>query len=232
MAEIESINSTKSTLYLVATPVGNLEDMSDRAKRVLRESDAIFAEDTRVAKKLLSAFAIEKPVKTYHQHSSSNAIISELRRGKNITYVSDAGAPGVSDPGNKLISDIRSANCAANIVPIPGASALTLAIMSCGWNTSTFAFLGFVPHKKGRETLIRSLTEYTYPVFVFESVHRIEKLLDQFHTGLPHNARLYIGREFTKIHEQIIECAVGDIPEIKKTIPIKGEFVVGVLIRK
>lgn len=231
MAETESAQSITGTAYIVATPVGNMEDMSDRSKRVLRESDVVFAEDTRVAKKLLSAFKIETPIKTYHQHSSSNAIMADLRDGKSIAYVSDAGAPGVSDPGNKLISDIRSAGIAANIIPVPGASALTLAVMSCGWNTSAFTFLGFVPHKKGRETLIRSLAEYTHPVFMFESMHRIEKLLNQLHDMLPHGARLYIGRELTKLHEHIIECAIGDIPEIKKTLPIKGEFVVGVLMR-
>src|SRR4030043_1836048 len=160
-------------LYIIAPPIGNLKDITLRALRVLLESDLILCEDTRVTKKLLDRYEIQKPLLSYHHHSKLSRvekILKHLENGKNLALVSDAGTPGISDPGNELIANLtlapslkrRGSEEAIEIIPIPGASAITCLASVAGINMSKFVFLGFPPHKKGRETFFRGVGEAKY----------------------------------------------------------------------
>jgi len=225
-------------LYIIATPIGNLEDITLRALRILREVDLILCEDTRVTKKLLDRYEIEKPLLSYHHHSKISRvekIIEHLENGKNLALVSDAGTPGVSDPGNELIANLipalslsrRGSEEAIEIIPIPGASALTALASVAGINMSKFSFLSFPPHKKGRETFFRGVAESKYPVVYFESPHRVLKNLELLAKFKP-DAKLIIGRELTKMFEEIKRGSVNEILEYYKnnSDKVKGEFVI------
>jgi 16S rRNA (cytidine1402-2'-O)-methyltransferase len=228
-------------LYIVATPIGNLEDITLRALRILREVDLILCEDTRVAKKLLDRYEIKKPLLSYHHHSKLSRvekIIEHLENGKNLALVSDAGTPGVSDPGNRLIASLletKSEKLKAKnygreflqIIPIPGASAVATIASVAGISMDRFCFLGFSPHKKGREKFFREVAEAKYPVIYFESSHRFLKNLELLEKFRP-DVKLIVGRELTKMFE---ETRRGSISEISKYYKgndnkIKGEFVV------
>lgn len=216
------------TLSVVATPIGNLEDMTLRAIRVLKEVDYILCEDTRVTGKLLSHYEITTKTKRYDAHASEKAheaILADLSEGRNIALVSDAGTPGVSDPGVLLISRAREAGVC--IDAIPGPSAVTAAFSIAGLAGNQFSFLGFVPQKKGRQTFFESLANYDVPVIFFESTHRILKTLESLCEHAP-EARLYVGRELTKMHEEMIVDTPAKVLEQLKTEPVrqKGEFVV------
>ena len=171
------------TLYIVATPIGNLEDISMRALRILGEVDFILCEDTRVTRVLLEHYNIKTPTISYHQHSSERKveeIINLLASGKNLALVSDAGTPGISDPGGKLIQVIlEKLNGEAQIESVPGPSAVTAALSISGIPTDKFIFMGFPPHKKGRQTFIKKIAASDYPVVVYESKHRILKFLEE-----------------------------------------------------
>ena len=215
-------------LSVVATPIGNMEDITLRALRVLKEADYILSEDTRVTGKLLKRHEIETPMKRYDAHSSDSvhqSVISDLESGKKIALVSDAGTPGVSDPGVLLVGMARSAG--ARIDAIPGPSAVTAAFSIAGIVGNQFSFLGFVPHKKGRQTFFKSLENYNEPVIFFESTHRIMKTLESLKT-LPADRKVSIGRELTKMHEEFVsgtpEEVLGYFNE--HTDHQKGEFVV------
>jgi 16S rRNA (cytidine1402-2'-O)-methyltransferase len=224
-------------LYIVATPIGNLEDITLRALRVLKEVDLILCEDTRVTKKLLDRYEIQKPLLSYHHHSKISRvekIIEHLENGKNLALVSDAGTPGISDPGNELIAELTKVQLSSEqrlnlrIVPIPGASAITTLASVAGINMSRFIFLGFPPHKKGRETFFREIAEVKLPVIYFESPHRFLKNLELLEKFKP-NAKLIVGRELTKMFEEILRGSIRDIREIwekKGEREKKGEFVV------
>lgn len=226
-------------LYIVATPIGNLEDITLRALNVLREVDLILCEDTRVTKKLLDRYEIQKPLLSYHHHSKISRvekIIEHLENGKNLALVSDAGTPGVSDPGNELIANLtpapslsrRGSEEAIEIIPIPGASAITTLASVAGINMSRFTFLGFPPHKKGRETFFREVAQSKYPVVYFESVHRFLKNLELLEKFKP-NAKLIVGREMTKMFEEILRGEVGEIRknwEKRGNKESRGEFVI------
>lgn len=215
-------------LSLVATPIGNLEDITLRAIRTLKECDYVLCEDTRVTGKLLHHYEISAKMHRYDAHTSEAAhvkIIEDLEEGKHIALVSDAGTPGISDPGVLLIERARKAG--ALIEAIPGASAVTAAVSLAGIAGNQFSFLGFVPQKKGRETFFKSLREYEHPVVFFESTHRIIKSLEALEQVLPETT-IYIGRELTKMHEEML---VGSATEIIRTLsdtPVKqkGEFVI------
>ncbi len=229
-------------LYIVATPIGNLEDITLRALRVLREVDLILCEDTRVTKKLLNCYEIQKPLLSYHHHSKLSRvekIVEHLENGKNLALVSDAGTPGIQDPGNRLISEIlesqkskvKSQNFGKDffkIIPIPGPSAMTAIASVAGINMDKFLFLGFPPHKKGRETFFRGVAESKYPVIYFESPHRFLKNLELLEKLKP-DAKLIVGRELTKVFEEIVG---GEVREIRKKWGEKaerqkrGEFVI------
>lgn len=215
-------------LYIVATPIGNLEDITFRAIRILREADLILCEDTRQTKKLLNRYEIQTPTMSYHHHSKLdkiNRIVDLINEGKNLALVSDAGTPGISDPGNLLIRHLIDNNIDVKIIPIPGASAVISALSVSGFPTDNFIFLGFVPHKKGRQTFFENLAQEKRTAVFYESCHRIMKTLDSLQKYLPEK-EIAICRELTKIYETIYRGKPEDAA--KKITPdqVKGEFVV------
>jgi len=219
----------KGTLSVVATPIGNLEDITLRALRVLKEADYVLCEDTRVTGHLLKHHGIETKTKRYDAHASDNvhdAIIADLEEGKHIALVSDAGTPGVSDPGVLLILRARAAG--VRIDAIPGASALTAAFSIAGIAGNEFVFLGFVPQKKGRQTFFKSLSSYEMPVIFYEAPHRIMKTLESLKEELPVTAQVTIGRELTKMHEEMVQGSPEEVLQYFVANPehVRGEFVV------
>lgn len=218
------------TLSIVATPIGNLEDMTFRAVRTLQEADVVFAEDTRVTKKLFGRYAITTPLKSYHQRSGKAAgdtVLSALSEGKKVALVTDAGTPGVSDPGNELVARVRNELSGITIEPIPGASALTAALSVAGVPTNTFVFLGFLPHKKGRKTMLDTIQSSDTTIVLYESPHRIRKLFDELFERTP-DRHAVILRELTKLFESVVSGSVKEIRTLfeKDKIPARGEFVV------
>ncbi len=215
-------------LYIIATPIGNLEDISARALAALKSAETILCEDTRVTKKLLGRYAITAPMLSYHQHSSRSrveSIIEKLRAGATLALVTDAGTPGISDPGGKLVSEITQALPDAGIIPIPGPSALMAALSVSGFAADSFVFLGFPPHKKGRETWFRQLTEEERVVVFYESVHRIGNALGRI-AALAPERRLVVARELTKKFESVYRGTAGEVLEQLLGDAVKGEFVV------
>ena len=216
-------------LSIVATPIGNLEDITLRALRTLKECDVIYAEDTRVISKLLARHEIQKPLQRLDAATEgvkADDVIARLEAGERVVYVSDAGTPGISDPGTRLVAQVRSQLPEAIIEAIPGASALTAALSISGIDTAAFTFLGFLPHKKGRQTALKLLAESEIPVVLYESPHRIEKLLEELkEIEVKH---VVIARELTKMHEEIVSGTVEEIQAHFATHPdaVRGEFVV------
>jgi len=225
-------------LYIVGTPIGNLEDITKRALRILSEVDLILCEDTRVTKKLLDHYGIKTPTLSYHEHSKLKKIeyiIQLLKEGKNLALVSDAGTPGISDPGNKLIELIvKDLEDGVKIVPIPGSSAITTAVSISGLPMDKFIFLGFPPAKRKRKKFFEEVINSKYPVMFYESPYRIIKTLNELNSLYTkyniQNTNTVVCRELTKKFETIY-C--GKIEEVVKKIEkdkIKGEFVV--IVRK
>jgi len=216
------------TLSIVATPIGNMEDMTFRAVRILTEADAIACEDTRVTVKILERYKLpHKPLISLHHHSPETKIkevIDAIRGGQNIAYVTDAGTPGMNDPGGKLVE--RAFEAGVTIVPIPGPSVLTAAISSCGFPMEHFAYIGFLPHKKGRSTIIREIAQREEATIFLESTHRIEKALDELTAALEPSRKIYIGRELTKKFETHLRGTAEEVRGLLKEGSIKGEFVV------
>ena len=216
------------TLYVVSTPIGNLEDMSFRALRILKEVDFVLCEDTRVTKKLLSHYEINVPTETYNQHSEvavMEGISANLEEGKNIALVTDAGTPGVSDPGNQLIQYLVQKNPDSLIVPIPGPSAVAAIASVAGIAMDKFVFLGYPPAKNKRKKYFQNVVEAEYPVIFYESPHRIFKSLKELEE-IDESISLVVGRELTKKFESIYRGNIKDIQEELGTDGIKGEFVV------
>lgn len=216
------------TLYIVATPIGNLKDLTLRAIEILKSVDIILTEDTRVTSKLLNEYEIKTKTVSYHQHSSDDKklqIMSDLLAGKNLALVTDAGTPGISDPGNELIDFILQNNPEIKIIPIPGASALTTALSVSGFNTNKFVFLGFLPKKK-RLKLFKWLKEGEVSFAFYESPFRILKTLEVLKENFGDEKRILIARELTKMFETLYR---GNIDEVKEKLlegKIKGEIVV------
>lgn len=215
-------------LYVVATPIGNLKDITLRALETLKQVDFIACEDTRVTIKLLNHYNIKKPLISYHQHSrlqKMDLIINKLKEGKNIALVTDAGTPGISDPGNQLVGEVIKNNIKA--IPVPGPSALTTIASVSGIDMQRFIFLGFPPHKKGRVTFFRGVAEYNYPVVYYDSPYRIAKNIELLSSLAPEKS-IIIGRELTKLYEEIIRGQVKNVAEFmnQKKAEIKGELVV------
>lgn len=213
-------------LYIVSTPIGNLEDITLRALRTLKEVDYIAAEDTRHVQKLLQKYEIKTKTLSYHSHSSGHKVdhIGELlTEGKNIAVVSDAGTPGISDPAYTIIQ--KAIELGITICPIPGASSVLSAVVMSGQPMNQFLYLGFLPLKKGRQTLLKQLAEEKRTIVIFESPHRLLKTLQQMGEFLGEDRAISVCREITKIHE---ECVRGTISEalqhFQKKGP-KGEFV-------
>ncbi len=212
-------------LYLVATPIGNMEDVTLRALRILGEVDLLLAEDTRVTGKLLARHGVRVPMKSYHQRSASRVgddIVALLREGKTLALVTDAGTPGVADPGNELVSHVRAELPEVRIEPIPGASSLTAALSVCGFPTNEFLFLGFLPHKKGRQTLLNEITTVERAVVLFESPHRIGKLLTELRERSPERSAVLF-RELTKLHESTYRGSV---------LELRGKYEAGEVLEK
>ena len=215
-------------LSLVATPIGNLEDMTYRAVRILNEADYILCEDTRVTGVLLKHYQINGRLRRYDAHATEHThetILRDLAEGKQIALVSDAGTPGISDPGVYLVQRARAAEVLIEV--IPGASALTAAVSLAGLSGNQFIFLGFVPQKKGRATFFTTLPEYQVPIVFFESTHRMLKTLESLKQSVP-EAKVSIGRELTKLHEELLVGTAEEILDILVATPVKqkGEFVV------
>ena len=216
-------------LYIVATPIGNLADITFRAVDILKSVDLILCEDTRQTRKLLNNYSITAKTNSYHQHSKISKldfIIDELKKGRNIAVVSDAGTPGISDPGNKLVEYVVEKLPAVKIIPIPGVSAVVSALSISGFPTDKFNFLGFVPHKKGREKLFKEIVESKETVAFYESTHRILKTLEQLKSFLNKGRKIVVCRELTKMFETIYRGNVDEVLEALSQDKVKGEFVV------
>lgn len=224
------------TLYIVATPIGNLEDITLRAIRILKEVDMILCEDTRVTKRLLQKYDIDKPTMSYHAQSKLSKvekIFEMLESGKNLALVSDAGTPTISDPGCMLVAQVREELMSRRrldieIIPIPGPSAALSALSVSGFPSSQFLFLGFLPHKKGRETLFKEITASKRTVVFYESPHRMEKTLASLAEHLEPERRILVSRELTKIYEENVHGTVAEVVRYFLDHPdhIRGEFVV------
>jgi len=229
-----------SILYVVGTPIGNLEDLTLRALRILKEVDYVLCEDTRVTRKLLDHYEIKTPTISYHQHSGDlkvDRIIDLLRNRKNLALVTDAGTPGISDPGGKLVSIVRKefidsegTDTEVKIESVPGPAALTTAVSISGTGLDRFLFLGFLPNKKGRQTMLKEISGSEYPVIVYESKHRIVKLLEElekFNTN-KNPYKVTVCRELTKMFESLYEGSAEEILAelMKDPNNLKGEFVV------
>ena len=217
------------TLSIVATPIGNLEDITLRALRTLKECDVIYAEDTRVVSKLLARYEIQRPLQRLDavtEGKKAEEVVERLLAGERVVYVSDAGTPGVSDPGARLVAQVRRLAPDATIEAIPGASALTAAISIAGLDEPGFTFLGFLPHKKGRQTALKGIAASELPVVLYESPHRIEKLLEELKDLSV--ARVTVARELTKIHEEVVSGAPSKVQAHFTAHPdaVRGEFVV------
>ena len=229
-------------LYVVGTPIGNLEDVTLRALRILKEVDVILCEDTRVTSKLLSRYEIiGKQLATYNEQDSgmtAEKIVAWLEEGKNVALVSDAGTPGISDPGTMLVQKVREyfkqvqPQVGKEVEPVkiesvPGPSALTTALSIAGIPAHEFVFLGFLPHKKGRETLFKEIATSERAMIFYESPHRVLKALESLVKFAP-TKKVTIARELTKIHEEIKSGTPAELLEFFKANEekVRGEFVI------
>lgn len=228
-----------SFLRVVATPIGNLEDITIRALRVLKEADYILCEDTRITRKLLDNYQIKTPTISYHQHSQEpkvDKIVGLLKENKNLALVTDAGTPGISDPGANLISAVRATlGEAVTIESVPGPSALAAALSVAGAGFERFLFLGFPPHKKGRQTMLKTVADSAFPIIFYESKHRILKLLAELaelEKSKKIELEIFVARELTKLYESFYSGAPASVKAVleAKESNLKGEFVV--LVRR
>lgn len=228
--------------YVVATPIGNLGDITFRAVETLKNVDLILCEDTRTTKNLLDKYEIKKPMMSYHAQSKlakTDKIFELLKEGKDLALVSDAGTPTISDPGAMLIAQLRECQRRSltssvsktvfdiKIIPIPGASAVITALSASGLPTHEFTFLGFLPHKKGRETLFKEIAESKRTMVFYESPHRILKTFESLNKFCPEK-KVCIARELTKIYEEFKTGSASELLEYLTKNPIKqkGEFTV------
>ena len=218
--------SDSGQLFVVGTPIGNLEDITHRAVSTLKSVDIILAEDTRNSKKLLNAHKIETKMISYHEHSSEKEIekiIDLLLKGKDLALISDAGTPTISDPGYGLIRDCIKHDII--IVPIPGVSAITAAMSVSGLPSDSFTFIGFLPQKKGRLKKIEQLSNIDNTVILFESPYRLEKTLNQLLDNLG-NRPVVVGRELTKLYEEVIRGNLSEVIKYFSKSKVKGEIVI------
>lgn len=217
----------EATLYIVAGPIGNLGDFTIRGKEILSQVDLILAEHPRYLQRLLSFYNIKTPVESFHQHSPlsrKQRIFHFLQEGKSLALLSDAGTPGIADPGNGLIQDLLEKLPTLKVLSIPGPSALTAAASISGFPMDRFLFLGFLPRKRKRNALLNLIVNFDYPVIFYESPYRIQKTLSQLN-ALKSDLDVFVGRELTKKFETVYR---GKIPEILDQLAkvSKGEFVI------
>jgi 16S rRNA (cytidine1402-2'-O)-methyltransferase len=219
------------TLHVVATPIGNLEDITLRALRVLGESDLVLCEDTRVTKKLLTHYDISTPCMSYHEHSGAakyEKVLNLLIEGKTLALVSDAGTPTVSDPGARLVDEVRTHLPEVRIDAIPGPSAVAAALSVAGMHGDVFTFVGFPPHKKGRKTFFDTVAACPSMSVLYESPHRIMKALEALRERLSDERTVVVCRELTKMHEEVVRGSATEVTEHFLAHPdtVRGEFVV------
>lgn len=217
----------KSSLYLVPTPIGNLDDITIRALEVLKSVDMILAEDTRTTGVLLKHYEINNTLKSYHihnEHHQTNKIIEELQSGKKMALVSDAGTPAISDPGFLLVRDCLKNDIAVEC--LPGATAFVPALVSSGLPNDKFVFEGFLPVKKGRQTRLEILAEETRTMIFYESPHRLLKTLEQFRSFFGEDRQGSVSRELTKLFEETVRGTMAEIIEHFSQKKIKGEIVI------
>ncbi|HTP81152.1 MAG TPA: 16S rRNA (cytidine(1402)-2'-O)-methyltransferase [Bacteroidota bacterium] len=214
------------TLYIVATPIGNLEDISARAVRILDAVDLIAAEDTRTTRVLLHRFGISKPMVSYHGHnerSRTPGLIESLQSGRSIALVSDAGTPGISDPSCVVVREALKRGIP--VVPVPGASAFLSALIASGLPTDRFVFEGFLPHKKGRKAKLQSLRDEPLTIILYESPHRLRKTLDEI-LELLGDRQIVIARELTKKFEEILRGRLSVVIHELRAVSPRGEYVI------
>lgn len=214
-------------LYIVPTPIGNLEDITLRAINVLKSVDLILAEDTRTSSKLLKHYDITTPTQSFHQyneHHKTATIISWLKQGKNIAQISDAGTPGISDPGFLLIRNCIEHNIFFEC--LLGATAFVPALLQSGFANHEFLFIGFLPQKKGRQTKLQELANETRTIILYESPHKIEKTIAQIALYFGEERNVSISREISKLYEETLRGSAKELFEKIKEKPLKGEIVV------
>jgi 16S rRNA (cytidine1402-2'-O)-methyltransferase len=215
------------TLYLVPTPVGNLEDITFRALKVLKEADLILAEDTRTSGILLKHFEIKNAMLSYHkfnEHQTVDRVVERLKGGETVAVVSDAGTPGISDPGFLVAREAIKAGI--EVITLPGATAFVPALVSSGLPCDKFCFEGFLPQKKGRQTRLNALADEPRTIIFYESPHRIVKTLEQFKEVFGPERSVSVCREISKIHEESVRGTVEEVLEHFKKNEPKGEFVI------
>jgi len=219
-------HSRKGTLYVVATPIGNLEDITYRAVRVLREADLIACEDTRHTAKLLQHYGIDKPTVSYHEHNEAaraEELMTKLEQGFNVAQVSDAGMPGISDPGYRVIQ--LAIERGVRVVPVPGPSALVAALAAGGLPTDSFEFHGFLPAKSGqRRSTLESFRDSESTIVVYEAPHRIAETMQDIVETLGAERPVVLARELTKVHEEFIRGSAAEVLEALQQRSVKGEM--------
>lgn len=213
------------TLYIVATPIGHLGDITYRAITTLQTVQMILCEDTRITKRLLDHYQIKTPTQAYHQFTTTSQIqryITRLQQGDDLALVTDAGTPGISDPGTRLVQAAITANI--KVIPIPGPTAFVTALQASGVDMSNFIFLGFIPHKKGRQTLLEMIAHEQRTIVFYESPHRLLKTLISLRDC---SRQLVVARELTKVHEEFVRGTAAEVYEAFAHRPkILGEFVI------
>ncbi len=222
-------SDAKGVLAVVGTPIGNLDDLSARGLALLRRADRIVCEDTRVTRKLTDRHGISAPLMSVHHHSSSAKVaevIGMIRDGKTIAVVTDAGTPGISDPGGILVAAAYDAG--VKVVAVPGPSAVTAALSLSGLPTDRFRFFGFIPHKKGRETMLMEIADSAETAVFFESPHRLLKTLERLKELLENGRTVVVTRELTKLFEEVVRGSIGYVNDVFTDNPgkVRGEFVV------
>jgi len=215
-------------IFIVPTPIGNLGDFTYRSKETLIQVDKIYAEDTRTSKKLLVKYDINTPLFSYHQHNEHkivDTLINEVKdKNLSIALISDAGTPGISDPGFLLVNKAKENNI--NIYCLPGATSIIPAIVQSGFATDEFSFYGFLPHKKGRKNKLQNIINQTTTIILLESPHRLLKLLKELHDLMSNNRMVSVSRELTKIHEENIRGTAEELLLHFSSKKVKGEIVV------
>jgi len=214
-------------LYVVPTPIGNLEDITIRAVRILKESDLILAEDTRTSSVLLKHLGVNVPLKSFHkfnEHQSVVRYVEQIRGGAKIALISDAGTPGISDPGFLLVREC--VNQGVEVCCLPGPTAFVPALVMSGFPTDQFCFMGFLPQKKGRQKMMKSVADDERTIVFYESPHRLIKALEQMKEIFGAERQISVSREISKIYEETIRGTITDVLTIFEEKGVRGEFVI------
>lgn len=214
-------------LYIVPTPVGNLKDITFRSIETLKEVDLILAEDTRTSGKLLKHYEIDTPMRSFHAHNEHkvvDSLVSDLKAGTNMALISDAGTPGISDPGFLLVRACIQADCP--VQTLPGATAFVPALVNSGFPTDRFVFEGFLPQKKGRATRLKDIADSKHTIVLYESPHRIPRLMKELQGVLEEDRLVSVSREISKMFEETLSGTSAELYSHFQEQPAKGEFVV------